>query len=325
MEETVTQRDGRPVAGEAPCFYTYLHRRNDTGQVFYVGQGRGRRAWGKSDRNPHWKKVVAKAGYTVEILAQWPTKDDAATHEVLLISVFKGMAHPLVNMTDGGDGGMPGHKPSPETRAKRSASLRVAYSTEVARIERSRISSAYWSDPEKRARHLEITGSPEHRLKTSEASKAKAARPGQRETLSFAMKGVWQRPEFREKMRSAQSKMFADEDRRAKAVAPLLAAIKDPVVRKKMSDAAKRRCSEPGVKEAMSRRLKERLAQPGVLAKVSKLVQCVDTGVTYESINAAARALGIGPGPISEACRGKRRRAGGLVFRFVSLTPQAPA
>lgn len=43
-------------------FYTYLHRRNDTGQVFYVGKGKGQRAHDKYKRSAHWKRIVAKHG-----------------------------------------------------------------------------------------------------------------------------------------------------------------------------------------------------------------------------------------------------------------------
>ena len=47
-------------------FYTYFHTRNDTGKVFYVGKGKGRRAH-EPGRNPHWKNIVAKHGCEIKL------------------------------------------------------------------------------------------------------------------------------------------------------------------------------------------------------------------------------------------------------------------
>lgn len=84
--------------------YTYLHTRNDTGAVFYIGKGSGSRAHAEG-RNEHWNRVVAKYGYTVHILAKWETEKEAFEHEKFLILCFKDLGAPLTNMTDGGDGG----------------------------------------------------------------------------------------------------------------------------------------------------------------------------------------------------------------------------
>lgn len=61
-------------------------------------------------------RVAAKHGYSVEIVAPWRTEQEAFDHEVFLISCFRDMGAPLVNLTHGGDG-MSGHKHSPETKA----------------------------------------------------------------------------------------------------------------------------------------------------------------------------------------------------------------
>lgn len=49
-------------------FYVYIHRRATDGSAFYVGKGRGKRAWrwGES-RNPHWRNIASKNGVYVEI------------------------------------------------------------------------------------------------------------------------------------------------------------------------------------------------------------------------------------------------------------------
>jgi len=84
-------------------FYTYAHCKPN-GSIFYIGKGLEDRAWSKDNRNIHWKRTVEKHGYTVEILANWETEDEAFDHERLLISCFKDMGIKLVNMTNGGEG-----------------------------------------------------------------------------------------------------------------------------------------------------------------------------------------------------------------------------
>lgn len=85
-------------------FYTYFHRRDDTGQVFYVGKGSGRRAWTKSSRSRHWRSNTSKVAYSVEICATWAKESDAFLHEISLLKDFAGVGHPLINQTTGGDG-----------------------------------------------------------------------------------------------------------------------------------------------------------------------------------------------------------------------------
>jgi len=85
-------------------FYTYAHYKPDN-SVFYIGKGRGRRAWSVKDRNPHWRNVVAKHGaHKVEVLAHWPTEQEAFKHEKFLISCFRDMGYSIANITNGGDG-----------------------------------------------------------------------------------------------------------------------------------------------------------------------------------------------------------------------------
>ena len=86
----------------------YLHKRNDTNEVFYVGIGKTkRRAYRKDKRNPHWTNIVEKFGYTVDLLVSNTPWEDACKIEKLLIEKYgrKDLGiGPLVNMTDGGDG-----------------------------------------------------------------------------------------------------------------------------------------------------------------------------------------------------------------------------
>jgi len=97
----------------------YQHRRLDTGEVFYVGVGIGKkRAYERTRRNKHWLNVTNKTEYVVEILQEGLSWDEARQEEIKLIAHYgrrdlgKG---PLVNMTDGGDGSL-GVIKTPEQR-----------------------------------------------------------------------------------------------------------------------------------------------------------------------------------------------------------------
>lgn len=98
-------------------YYTYVHRRLDTGDVFYVGKGGGNpnRAWDRWNRSDHWKRVVAKHGYSVEVVADGLTEENATRQEKRLIKLYS--RELLINKTDGGEG-CSGRSCSDETRAK---------------------------------------------------------------------------------------------------------------------------------------------------------------------------------------------------------------
>lgn len=83
-------------------FYVYAHRRLSDGSIFYIGKGHGKRAWVKSTRGIWWKRVEAKHGRSVHILARELPEICAFSLERSLIS-FYGRAN-LVNATDGGEG-----------------------------------------------------------------------------------------------------------------------------------------------------------------------------------------------------------------------------
>jgi hypothetical protein len=87
-------------------FYVYVHRRATTGEIFYVGKGRGNRAYQK-DRGRHWQAIVKKHGRTVEIVASGLQEWYALELETDLIALY-GRSDlelgPLANYTDGGDG-----------------------------------------------------------------------------------------------------------------------------------------------------------------------------------------------------------------------------
>lgn len=102
-------------------YYVYIHRRADDGKVFYVGKGTSDRAWQLGyKRNQHWNRVVAKHGFTVEIVENGLTNEQSIEKEIALIAHY-GIDN-LCNMTEGGEGGGIGRKWSEESRKKLSDS-----------------------------------------------------------------------------------------------------------------------------------------------------------------------------------------------------------
>jgi hypothetical protein len=99
----------------------YRHRRNDTNEIFYIGIGKTiKRASSKRNRNIYWNRIVNKYSYSIEIIANELTYEDACELEVFLISEYgrKDLGTGLlVNMTDGGEG-IKGFKHSEEFKEK---------------------------------------------------------------------------------------------------------------------------------------------------------------------------------------------------------------
>jgi hypothetical protein len=78
--------------------YTYLHTRNDTGAVFYVG--RGACADMPSSRghahNPEWLDIVRDVGYQMHLTGLFETDLEAETHQLMLKQEFQDM--PLIGL-----------------------------------------------------------------------------------------------------------------------------------------------------------------------------------------------------------------------------------
>ncbi len=85
-------------------FYVYVHRRADTGEVFYIGKGSGRRAWATQYRTDYWRRVRDKYGIVIEILEWFDKEEDAFRNEKVLIAHHRAMGARICNITDGGEG-----------------------------------------------------------------------------------------------------------------------------------------------------------------------------------------------------------------------------
>lgn len=112
----------------------YRHRRLDTNEIFYVGieldtlykKAEGVRSTRKNGRSKFWNNITLKTDYSVEIIYNNISNDEAIEVEIFLISLYgrKDLKlGSLVNLTNGGEGS-PGVITSKESNLKRSISLK---------------------------------------------------------------------------------------------------------------------------------------------------------------------------------------------------------
>lgn len=91
-------------AGNEKIFYVYIHKRNDNGNIFYVGKGHGYRSKSKSGRSKHWLNIVNKHGYTIEYVKTELTEDESFSLEIETIAQLRLSGIKLCNLSNGGDG-----------------------------------------------------------------------------------------------------------------------------------------------------------------------------------------------------------------------------
>ena len=90
-------------------FYVYEHWRLDRDECFYVGKGKGKRAYRMRDRNPHHCAIMNKlsrdgSGMEVRMVATGLTEEDAFSLEVERIAFWRKVGADLANLTNGGEG-----------------------------------------------------------------------------------------------------------------------------------------------------------------------------------------------------------------------------
>ena len=200
-------------------FYTYAHARKTDGRIFYIGKGKGKRAYSESNRNRYWHNVVNKHGYEVQILCDWPTEEEAFDHEKLLISCFRDMGYELVNLTDGGEGPS-GVQRSEETRARLSKAGKSYFADPEARAKKSEASKGRSHSPETRAKLSETSKGRSHtmeaRARISQARRGKSLNPETRAKIGEANRGRTPTPETRAKLSEARKGRSPSLETRAK-------------------------------------------------------------------------------------------------------------
>jgi hypothetical protein len=103
-------------------YYVYEHWRLDRDECFYVGKGRGGRAYSMKNRNRHHQAVVAKlrrigSAFEVRIVSSGLYEHEAFELECKRIAFWRSSGVDLTNLTSGGEG-ISGFRHSEETRKK---------------------------------------------------------------------------------------------------------------------------------------------------------------------------------------------------------------
>jgi len=186
-------------------FYVYAHRRHDTGDVFYVGKGTGKRAWVKSGRNSLWSRTAKKHGFDVEIIHRYLTEQEAFALEREEIERLC----PTCNFTDGGEGISGYHHTDATKEAIRSAHVgrpqpRELVERRAEKLRGKKRTAEFGASVSERNRGR--IASQETRQKMSETRKGRTLSP---ETIAKCVKahlGAKRSRESRQRMSDAQRK-----------------------------------------------------------------------------------------------------------------------
>lgn len=186
-------------------FYVYEHWRLDRDECFYVGKGKGNRAYNMRDRNAHHRAIMEKlsregSGMEVRMVATGMTEDEAFALEIERIAFWRAAGADLANKTNGGDG-ISGLKMSDEAKAKMSAAKagRPGMVTMLGR-KHSDETKKKMSDA-----HKGVKKSPEHAAKVGLRHKGKTVSHSQetRDKMSKSRTGTKMSESARANMRAA--------------------------------------------------------------------------------------------------------------------------
>ena len=274
---------------ESRIYYVYEHIRLDKMEPFYIGKGKGERAYDLY-RNDHHDAITDKYGHAVVIIADNLTEEEAywVERDTIEDYVFnlgygidiKGhndynheLPH-LTNMDWGGIGGKSGVKHSEESKQKigeaRKGKNPYANKTpEEMEEARQKMSES----------HKGIKMSEEAKRKSSESHKGKKASEETRRKMSESRKGK-----------------------------------NNPMYGKKQSEETRRKNSEShkGKKASEETRRKNSESHKGKKSPNRRSVTCTTTGETFDCIKDASDWYKVAKSSISLCCKEKYKYAGKL-------------
>lgn len=258
-------------------FYVYEHVNLSTGEVFYVGKGCGTRAWSRSNRNRHWKYIEAAHGRAVRLVSTGLTEDEAFALEANLIKSYT--PGTLATYASGGSG-TSGYRHTEAARKAMSEKRKGVPMNEAARLA---LSERIRSSPRLLGlRSVAFSGdrNPSHKPENRAASSARMKR----------------------------NNPMRDPKTRAKMSAALRGRVPSEEHRRKISDSLRGKKRGP-----MPDHVREKLQEVRNKRKMPVKSEC---GLWFESSFAAAKALGISQGSISNNCTGRTKSAGGYRWSF---------
>ena len=185
----------------------YIHRNQQTNQIFYVGIGvnkeRAYKFKGKA-RNKYWHNYVKKYGEPiVEIIAEFQTRQQAVELEMRLIAKYGRLCDNsgcLVNITLGGDGGGLGIKQTDEVIEKRISQLRGKSHTEQSKINMRNAQNR----PEVKAKHAKFKADPNYRESQRQKKLGRKLTNEHKAKISSSLKGIVPSAETRKKISEAK-------------------------------------------------------------------------------------------------------------------------
>lgn len=209
------------LKSDANAFYVYTHSRSSNGSVFYVGKGKGRRAFIRRGRSLHWERVADKHGFYATIVADGLTEDEAFKIEREKISQFRAKGCGLVNQTYGGEG-VSGHKHTPDAIKEISASSLEMWRDKSRREKIVASQTASWGNPavrQARARSIVNAWRDEGlRLRRSKQSTDWWSRPENKRKMSEAHKLLRASPSVRQKMKEISQNNWKNDDYAKKVI-----------------------------------------------------------------------------------------------------------
>jgi len=190
-------------------YYGYLHARPD-GSIFYVGKGKGRRAWDFSPkhRSPRHREIMREYGVsTIQVsLIYAETETEAFAIEREWISSLQRAGIRLINLTEGGEG-VP---LTPEMIKQRAATLRATNLLPEVKRRRSKTISLRYQDPEYKERFdvlmATVARRPDVLPKKQAAIERVRADPEIETRRIKSMKLAFSKPEYRELKRQISLK-----------------------------------------------------------------------------------------------------------------------
>jgi len=286
----------------------YLHKRNDTGKVFYVGIGNStRRAFSKGSRNKHWHNIVNKCGYTIEITHTNIIWKEACSIEKYLISFFRELnGKDLCNLNDGGNGNL-GYVFPDDIKKKISESGKISQNNKDVIEKRIASIKKYYQNPENREKNKQKQKDFYKKTENIEAARKRTIqmhldRPDIGEKISLSHKKRNQLPEIKEKKLLHVAKVFHSKEAKLKS----LETRRKPEIRLKLSNSLKKAIEEG------------RLIRKGV-----PVLQYDKDGNfirEWNSIVEASKNLNLFQQNISTCCRGKSNICGGFIWRYKNST-----
>ena len=315
MDKSDPENNGNKKYDESRIYYVYEHIRLDKMEPFYIGKGKGERAY-ELYRNDHHDAITDEYGHAVVIIADKLTEEEAYwlerdTIEDYVFNLGNGidikghndydhsLPH-LTNMDWGGIGGKSGVKHSEEAKRKNSEAHKGKKMSEESKQKMSESRKGKKQSEEAKRKIGEAN---------SEALKGKKLSEEHKKNISESKKGKKRSEETKQKIsESSKGKKMSDE-----AKIKMSESHKGQIPwnkGKETSEESKRKNSEAHKGKKCSEDTKRKMSE--AQAKNKKAVICITTGETFDSISEAAIHYKVAKGNISHCCNGIYKHAGKL-------------